>query len=79
MGVKKGKGKGKAKRGEDNKDEKDKDKGKIGKGKGKNNAKAKGYCAGYCLHCKGWGHMKKDCWWNENNESGQDTASLGES
>ena len=25
---------------------------------------------------KGWGHMKKDCRWNENAKSGKDTASL---
>ena len=67
------KGKGKGKTGESNKDEKDKD--KEGQGKGKNNAKAE-YLAGYCLQCKGWGHMKKECRWNENAKSGKDTASL---
>ena len=75
-GDKKGKGKGNSKKGEDNKDEKDKDKGKKGKGKDKNNAKAAEYFAGNCLHCKGWGHMKKDCWWNANAKNGKDTASL---
>ena len=60
-GDKKGKGKGKGKQGESNRDEKDKDEDKKGKGKGKNNVKTE-YFAGYCLQCKGWGHMKKDCW-----------------
>ena len=46
----------------------------MGKGKGKNNAKATGYFAGYCLHCKGWGHMKKNCWWSATK--GNDTSSL---
>ena len=69
------KGKGKGKKGESNKDEKDKDKDKKDKGKGKNNAKAEHF-AGYCLQCRGRGHMKKDCWWNENAKSGEDTASL---
>ena len=68
-GDKKGKGKGKGKKGEGNKDKKS-------KGKGKNKPKAAEYFAGYCLHCKGWGHMKKDCWWNESAKSGKDTASL---
>ena len=58
---KKGKGKGKSKTDENNKDDKDKDTDKKGKGKGENNVKAE-YFAGYCLQCKGWGHMKKDCW-----------------
>ena len=48
---------------------------KKGKVKGKGNAKTE-YFAGYCLQCKGWGHMKKDCWWNENAKSGKDTAYL---
>ena len=65
--------KAKGKRGESSKDEKDKD--KEGRGKGKNNAKTE-YFAGYCLQCKGWGHMKKDCWWNENAENAKRTASL---
>ena len=34
------------------------DKDKKGKGKDKNNVKTE-YFAGYCLQCKGWGHMKK--------------------
>ena len=72
---KKGKGTGKSKKGESNKDENDEDKNKKGKGKGKNNIKVE-YFAGYCLQCNGWGHMKKDCWWNENAKSGKDTASL---
>ena len=72
-GDKKGKGTGTGKKGESSKDEKDKD--KKGKGKGKNNVKAEHF-AGYCLQCKGWGHMKKDCWWNENAKSAKDTASL---
>ena len=74
-GDKKGKGKGKAMKGEDNKDERDKGKSKVkGKGKGKNNAKVTEYFAGYCLtkrdclHCKGWKHMKKDCWWNSDQQ-----------
>ena len=75
-GDKKGKGMGKGKKAEINKDEKDKDKDKNGKGKGKNNAKAIEYFAGYCLHCKGWGHMKRDCWWNESAKRRKDTASL---
>ena len=58
-GDKKRKVKGKGKKGESNKDEKDQ--GKDKKGKGKNNAKAAEHSAGYCLHCKGWGHMEKDC------------------
>ena len=45
-----------------------------GKGKGENNVKTENF-AGYCLECKGWGQMKKDCWWNENAESAKDTAS----
>ena len=45
------------------------------KAKGKDSVKAE-YFAGYCLQCKGWGHMKKDCWWNENAKSAKDTASL---
>ena len=71
-GEKKGKGKSKGEKGESSKDEKDKD--KKGKGKGKNNVKTE-YSAGYCLQCKGWGHMKKDCWWDENAKSAKDTAS----
>ena len=71
------KGKGKGKKGERNKDDKDKDKDKKGKGKGKGKSSAKAeYFAGYCLHCNGWGHMEKDCWWNENAKSGKDTASV---
>ena len=66
------KGKGKGKKGESNNDEKDKDKDMKGNCKGKNSTKAE-YFAGYGLQCKGWGHTKKDCWWNE---SGKDTASL---
>ena len=72
-GGKGNKGKGKGKRCESNKDEKDTD--KKGKGKSKNNVRAE-YFAGYCLQCKGWGHMKKDSWWNENAKSGKDTGSL---
>ena len=75
---KKGKGKGKGKKCESNKDEKDKDEDKKGKGKGENNAKAE-YFAGYCLQCKGWRHLKKDCWWNENAKSGKDTCISGDS
>ena len=52
------KGKGKGKKGESSKDEMDKD--KKGRGKGENNVKTE-YSAGYCLQCKGWRHMKKDC------------------
>ena len=70
----KGRGKGKDKEGECNKDEKDKDKDKKCKGNGK--AKATEYFAGYWLLCMAWGHMKKDCWWNESAQSGKDTASL---
>ena len=65
----------KGKKGESNKDEEDKDNDKKGKSKGKNNAKAE-YFAGYCLQCRGWKHMKKGCWWNENVKSEKDTASL---
>ena len=72
-GDKKGKGNGKGNKGDSNKDEKDKDQGK---GKGKANNKATEYFAGYCLLCKTWGHMKKDCWWNESTKSGKDAASL---
>ena len=73
-GDKKGKGKGKSKKSENSKDEKERDEDKKGKGKGKNNIKAE-YFAGY-FNARGWGHTKKDCWWNENAESGKDTASL---
>ena len=68
------KARAKSKKIENNKDEKDKDKGR--KGKGKNNAKATEYFAEYCLHCTGWRHMKKDCWWNEKAKGGKNTASL---
>ena len=34
------------------------------------------FFAGCGLQYKGWGHMKKDCWRNENAQSGKDTASL---
>ena len=72
-GDKKGEGKGKGKKGESSEDEKDKD--KKGKGKGKNNVNTE-YFAGYCHQCKGWGHVQKDCWWNENAKNAKDTASL---
>ena len=65
-------GKGKGEKSENSKGEKDKDK----KGKGKANAKESEYFAGYCLLCKAWGHMKKDCWWNESAKSGKETVSL---
>ena len=51
------KAKAKSKKGENNKDDKDKDTDKKGKGKGENNVKAENF-AGYCLQCKGWGHMR---------------------
>ena len=44
-----------------------KGKGKQGKGKEKDNDKATEYFAGHSLLCKAWGHMQKDCWWNESN------------
>ena len=77
-GYKTGKGTGKGKKGESNRDEKDKEKDKDKKGKsiGKNNTKAAEYFARYCLHSKGWGHMKKDCWRNESAKGGKETASL---
>ena len=53
-------------------------KGKRGKSNGKNNAKAE-YFAGYCLQCKGWEHMKKGCWWNENAKSGKRHCISGDS
>ena len=61
---------GEDKKGEDNKDEKDKGNSKS---KRKANAKATEYFAGYCLLCKAWGHMWKDCW-NESAKIGKDTA-----
>ena len=67
-----GKG-GKGKRGKGEKG-KGKSKGEKGESKGKNNVKTE-YSAGYCLQCKGWGHMKKDCWWDETAKSAKDTAS----
>ena len=63
--------KGKAKATKD-----EKDKGAKGNRKGEDNAKATEYFARYCLLCEAWGHMKKDCWQNENNKSGEATASL---
>ena len=54
----------------------DRDKVRRGKGKGKNNTTKAEYFAGYCLHFKGWGHMTKDCWWNDGSNSEKDTASL---
>ena len=68
------KGKGQGKKGESNTDVNVKDKDK--KGKGKANAKATEYFAGYCLLCKAWRHLKKDCLWNESAKSGKDTTSL---
>ena len=66
--------KAKGKKSESNKDEKDKEKDK--KGKGKTNPKATENFAGDCLLSKAWGHMEKDCWWNESAERVKDTASL---
>ena len=60
---------------EDATDEK-KGNGKKGKGKFEEKARATEYCAGYCLQCKAWSHVKKDCWWNESSKSGKDAASL---
>ena len=66
--------KGKGKKSENSKDEQDKDDDK--KGKGKANAKATKHFLGYCLVCQAWRYAMRDCWWNENANSGKDTASL---
>ena len=72
-GDKKSKGKGKTGKVEDGRDEK---KGKDKNGKGKDNDRTTQYFASYCFGYKGWGHMKKDCWWNDTNTPGKDAASL---
>ena len=53
-----------------------KDEDRKGKGKGKANAKTTKYFDGCCLHCKAWGHMKQDCWWNESIKPGREASSL---
>ena len=69
-----GNGQGKGKKGESNKREKGKDKDRNGKGESQ--GKATKHFDGYCFYCKEWGHMKKDCWWNEGVKHGRETSPL---